>query len=217
MVKVGDVEYSKLKGSYQETFDGIAYKTKGKGYTKDQLEVDSKTGKIVKKTVIQVGPYKQKILEDEPWSEYSKKFGSREMVWNGIAYQTRSKLKKTDLVLNSKGKIVSKKKSLLAKERFKHRKNILKLSKEVEKVEKEEIIEEKEVKEEVKEVKEVKEVEKEEKEESEESSDEPVKKYNDIEYKHEYKSEYDETDEYDTYHNTRKYERFYDASFESLW
>ena len=49
------------------------------------------------------------------------------MVWNGVSYQTISKLQKKDLILNSKGKIVSLKKSLLAKERFKHKQQIQKL------------------------------------------------------------------------------------------
>ena len=120
-----NIEYNKLKGSYQEVYDLIAYKTKGKGYTKNDLEVNEKTGKIVKKMNITVGKYTQKIDDTEPWASYKKKFGTREMVWNGIVYQTRSKLQKKDLVLNTKGKIVSLKKSLLAKERFKHKKNIL--------------------------------------------------------------------------------------------
>lgn len=41
--------------------------------------------------------------------------GSRAQVWHGTAYQTKGELKKTDLVMNKHGRIVSRKKHHTAK------------------------------------------------------------------------------------------------------
>ena len=43
---------------------------------------------------------------------YEKIEGTREEVWNDTAYQTAGKLKKCELLINHKGKIVSKAKSI---------------------------------------------------------------------------------------------------------
>ena len=43
---------------------------------------------------------------------YIKCFGNREEVWNGIAYKTSGELLKSDLIVNKKGKLVSKSKFL---------------------------------------------------------------------------------------------------------
>jgi hypothetical protein len=43
---------------------------------------------------------------------YEKIEGTREEVWNGTSYQTAGKLKKCELLINHKGKIVSKAKSI---------------------------------------------------------------------------------------------------------
>lgn len=50
---------------------------------------------------------------------YNKKTGSRSAVWDDIAYQTASGLLKSDLKMNSRGKLVSVRKSKLAAERYK--------------------------------------------------------------------------------------------------
>jgi hypothetical protein len=43
---------------------------------------------------------------------YQKNEGTRQEVWDGIAYQTSGLLQKQDLILNKEGKLVSKKKSI---------------------------------------------------------------------------------------------------------
>jgi len=47
--------------------------------------------------------------------EYKELFGSREQVWNDIAYKTAGGLTKMDLIVNKSGKIVSKKKFISEK------------------------------------------------------------------------------------------------------
>jgi|688.fasta_scaffold167715_2 hypothetical protein len=46
--------------------------------------------------------------------DYLKNEGSRQEVWDGIAYQTSGLLLKQDLIINKHGKLISKKKSILA-------------------------------------------------------------------------------------------------------
>lgn len=48
--------------------------------------------------------------------EYKKNEGTRQEVWDGVAYQTSGLLQKHDLFINKAGKIVSKKKCILAAE-----------------------------------------------------------------------------------------------------
>ena len=48
--------------------------------------------------------------------DYQKNEGTRQEVWDGIAYQTSGLLKKHDLILNKNGKLISKKKCILAAE-----------------------------------------------------------------------------------------------------
>lgn len=118
--------FKKKKGSRLEVFHGIAYCC-GRGkklYTRSDLVLDEQTGKIKvnpkqEPTVGKYMPSKVAIADsDEPWIAFNKKYGSRELVFNGIAYCTKSGLKKTDLMLNAKGRIVSRKKSEMAKIRF---------------------------------------------------------------------------------------------------
>ena len=45
---------------------------------------------------------------------YQKNEGTRQEVWDGIAYQTTGLLHKHDLIMNKNGKIVSKKKCITA-------------------------------------------------------------------------------------------------------
>jgi len=49
---------------------------------------------------------------------FERKYGTRSEVWEGTAMQTRGKLKKDDLVLSRSGRIVSKRKSELAKKSY---------------------------------------------------------------------------------------------------
>ena len=49
---------------------------------------------------------------------YERKFGTRSEVWEGTARQTRGKLRKGDLVMSRNGRIVSKRKSELAKKSY---------------------------------------------------------------------------------------------------
>lgn len=80
-----------------------------------------KTGKIlvIQKDEPTVGKYiPSKSSGDTPWSSFNKKYGSREQVFNVLSYCTKSGLKKEDLMLNAKGKIVSRKKSEMARIRF---------------------------------------------------------------------------------------------------
>ena len=53
-------------------------------------------------------------------NEYLRKVGSRDEVWNGIAYCTSGKLTKQDLIQKN-GKLISKKRSMLGTERFKRK------------------------------------------------------------------------------------------------
>ena len=46
---------------------------------------------------------------------YNKLYGSREDVWDGIAYKTTGKLLKCDFTINKFGKIISKKKCIQEK------------------------------------------------------------------------------------------------------
>ena len=46
--------------------------------------------------------------------EYQKNEGTRQEVWDGIAYQTSGVLHKHDLIMNKDGKLVSKKKCITA-------------------------------------------------------------------------------------------------------
>jgi hypothetical protein len=46
--------------------------------------------------------------------DYQKNEGTRQEVWDGIAYQTSGLLKKHDLILNKNGKLISKKKCIAA-------------------------------------------------------------------------------------------------------
>ena len=48
----------------------------------------------------------------------TKKFGSRADVWDGISTMTRGGLTKEDLVMSKNGKLVSKKKSEIAKKNY---------------------------------------------------------------------------------------------------
>ena len=48
--------------------------------------------------------------------DYQKNEGTRQEVWDGIAYQTSGLLLKDDLILNKNGKLISKKKCILAAE-----------------------------------------------------------------------------------------------------
>lgn len=63
----------------------------------------------------------------DPWKAFNKKYGSREQVFNNLAYCTKSGLKKSALMINNNGKIVSIKKSEMVRERFLKRKNNMKI------------------------------------------------------------------------------------------
>lgn len=120
-----DEEFNKKRGSRLEVFHKIAYMC-GRGrktYTIEDFELNEDTGKIqiIKKSDVLVGKYMPSVsaLQDaEPWKAFRRKYGSRDQVFNNVAYCTKSGLQKSDLMLNAKGKIVSVKKSQMAKERF---------------------------------------------------------------------------------------------------
>ena len=64
-------------------------------------------------------------MEDQPQEEqqqqqqtFERKYGTRSEVWEGSAQQTRGKLTKADLIMSRSGKIVSKRKSELAKQSY---------------------------------------------------------------------------------------------------
>ena len=124
-VSPDEEEFKKKKGTRLEVFHGIAYLC-GRGkkvYMRSDLEVNEKIGKIVvigkqEPSVGKYMPSKSAITDDEPWVAFNKKYGTRELVFNGLAYCTKSGLKKMDLMLNAKDRIVSKKKSELARLRF---------------------------------------------------------------------------------------------------
>ena len=63
-------------------------------------------------------------MEKYAKTEFKKKVGSRDDVWNGIASQTSGGLRKKDLIISISGKIVSKKASNVAKERMKSGKGL---------------------------------------------------------------------------------------------
>ena len=56
--------------------------------------------------------------EQEQEQTFERKFGTRSEVWEGTAKQTRGKLQKGDLVMSRSGRIVSKRKSELAKKSY---------------------------------------------------------------------------------------------------
>ena len=49
---------------------------------------------------------------------FERKYGTRSEVWEGTAMQTRGKLQKADLIMSRGGRIVSKRKSELAKKSY---------------------------------------------------------------------------------------------------
>lgn len=118
-------EFRKKKCSRLEVYHKIAYCC-GRGrktYTCEDLKLDEESGKIqlIKKSDVSVGKYmhSSKALEDaEPWAAFRRKYGSREQVFNDVSYCIKSGLTKKDLMLNSKGKILTVRKSQMAKERF---------------------------------------------------------------------------------------------------
>tara|TARA_B100001093_G_scaffold401664_1_gene389339 strand:+ start:125 stop:463 length:339 start_codon:yes stop_codon:yes gene_type:complete len=58
--------------------------------------------------------------------KYAELFGSRQKVWNGTAYKTTGNLVKTDLVQNSRRRIVSKKKYYQGKKERKTKSRLFK-------------------------------------------------------------------------------------------
>ena len=58
------------------------------------------------------------IAEPEEQQTWERKYGTRSEVWEGIAQQTRGRLKKENLVLSRNGRIVSKRKSEMAKKTY---------------------------------------------------------------------------------------------------
>ena len=58
------------------------------------------------------------MSEGEPEQTFERKYGTRSEVWEGTAKQTRGKLQKSDLVMSRSGRIVSKRKSELAKQSY---------------------------------------------------------------------------------------------------
>ena len=65
----------------------------------------------------EVGAQEQE-QEQEQEQTFERKFGTRSEVWEGTAKQTRGKLQKGDLVMSRSGRIVSKRKSELAKKSY---------------------------------------------------------------------------------------------------
>jgi hypothetical protein len=57
------------------------------------------------------------VVAEEPREQqtWERKYGTRSEVWEGIAQQTRGRLTKDKLVLSRNGRIVSKRKSEMAK------------------------------------------------------------------------------------------------------
>ena len=53
--------------------------------------------------------------QDQTWE---RKYGTRSEVWEGIAQQTRGRLKRENLVISRNGRIVSKRKSEMAKKTY---------------------------------------------------------------------------------------------------
>ena len=66
----------------------------------------------------EVAPQEQEQEEQQQEATYERKFGTRSEVWEGTAKQTRGKLQKGDLVMSRSGRIVSKRKSELAKKSY---------------------------------------------------------------------------------------------------
>ena len=58
------------------------------------------------------------IAEPEEQQTWERKYGTRSEVWEGIAQQTRGRLTKDKLVLSRSGRIVSKRKSEMAKKTY---------------------------------------------------------------------------------------------------
>ena len=56
--------------------------------------------------------------EEEQPKAFERKYGTRSEVWEGTAMQTRGKLQKSDLIMSRSGRIVSKRKSDLAKQSY---------------------------------------------------------------------------------------------------
>jgi hypothetical protein len=54
--------------------------------------------------------------------KYKELFGSRQQVWNGTAYKTAGELKRSELMMNKWGRIVSKKKHATAKKEMRLKK-----------------------------------------------------------------------------------------------
>jgi hypothetical protein len=59
------------------------------------------------------------VIAEEPSEQtWERKYGTRSEVWEGIAQQTRGRLTKDKLVLSRNGRIVSKRKSEMAKKTY---------------------------------------------------------------------------------------------------
>ena len=58
------------------------------------------------------------IAEGDSNQTWERKYGTRSEVWEGIAQQTRGRLTKDKLVLSRNGRIVSKRKSEMAKKTY---------------------------------------------------------------------------------------------------
>ena len=54
--------------------------------------------------------------------KFKELFGSRQQVWNGTAYKTSGELKRSELMMNKWGRIVSKKKHATAKKEMRLKK-----------------------------------------------------------------------------------------------
>lgn len=57
---------------------------------------------------------------------YKELFGSRQQVWNGTAFKTEGGLKRSDLIMNKRRRIVSKKKYMLSKKEHRQKKRLFK-------------------------------------------------------------------------------------------
>ena len=59
------------------------------------------------------------VVAEEPSEQtWERKYGTRSEVWEGIAQQTRGRLTKDKLILSRNGRIVSKRKSEMAKRSY---------------------------------------------------------------------------------------------------
>ena len=115
MFEINGQIFDKERGNLLEVYSGVAYRVtrKKKIITKDDLTIDPDSGNLKIDTSKITTVEKIKVERAK-----IKKHGTREEVWIGSVLSTKGGLTKDKLMLNTKGKLVSKARAEAARARF---------------------------------------------------------------------------------------------------